>query len=386
MLRSYNICVLIDKTVLSIHHGVRRYLMTLCAALEAQGHSVHLLDGTRSDRFEALALERGLLVDNGFCGNRLVGSSRRELLAKVRSGSNELLSHSSGIGSVPQQFADTWPSRFDLCILGAPWIKNQHLRLPDSDRFVCIAYDAIPNLYYFSNPQDRGLHMFAHAHYQGYHWADQEADGIFCISEITARQCEMFGFGQRNGLSVLPPMIPPGYRTLNFDQVKTPRGRVGLLAAPFDRRKGLLSIPRLVNAGHFDSLLIYGRPRCSHDDLVAFFEQLEIEDVEWWCDVDFYKQVELYTRAKVLIFPSLNEGLGFPVLEAYACGTSVLTSNIDPLNTLVLPEDLLADTEEERARQINRRVDERVDPMKYRRFVDELCSSNKLGLIPESVQ
>ncbi len=37
--------------------------------------------------------------------------------------------------------------------------------------------------------------------------------------------------------------------------------------------------------------------------------------------------IQLYNIAELLIFPSLYEGFGFPVLEAMACGTKVLTSN-----------------------------------------------------------
>lgn len=386
MSRSYDICILIDETVLTVHHGVRRYLMTLSATLRKQGHRVHLIDGTHPDRHEALVLERNLLVDNGFSGNCLVGGSRREILKYVRSGCAEKLKHTPAKAAFRREPVDTFPSHFDLCVIGAPWIIKTNLRPPEANRYVCVAYDAIPNLYYFNNPQDDGLHLFAHAHYLGYRWADEKADGLFCISDLTARQCQMFGFGQRNGLHMLPPMIPPGYLTLDAARMKVPRSRVALLAAPFDRRKGLLSMPHLVNAGNFDSLRIFGRPRCSQEDLVTFFEQLKIEDVQWWCDVDFDKQVELYTSAKVLIFPSLNEGLGFPVLEAYACGTSVLTSNIEPLNQLVLPEDLLAVDETLRAEQVCYRADEMVDPMKYRSFVESLCTSTSLGLMPETVQ
>ncbi|WP_322048489.1 glycosyltransferase family 1 protein [Paraburkholderia sp. J67] len=41
--------------------------------------------------------------------------------------------------------------------------------------------------------------------------------------------------------------------------------------------------------------------------------------------------VALYSGAQAMIFPSLNEGFGWPVIEAQACGCPVFASDIDPL-------------------------------------------------------
>jgi glycosyltransferase involved in cell wall biosynthesis len=39
----------------------------------------------------------------------------------------------------------------------------------------------------------------------------------------------------------------------------------------------------------------------------------------------------LYRLAEVFVFPSLYEGFGLPALEAMACGTPVVTSNVSSL-------------------------------------------------------
>ncbi|WP_321818099.1 MULTISPECIES: glycosyltransferase family 1 protein [unclassified Paraburkholderia] len=41
--------------------------------------------------------------------------------------------------------------------------------------------------------------------------------------------------------------------------------------------------------------------------------------------------VALYSGAQAMIFPSLNEGFGWPVIEAQACGCPVFAAGIDPL-------------------------------------------------------
>jgi glycosyltransferase involved in cell wall biosynthesis len=41
-----------------------------------------------------------------------------------------------------------------------------------------------------------------------------------------------------------------------------------------------------------------------------------------------------YCAARALLFPSLAEGFGWPIIEAMACGTSVLTTNQAPMNEI----------------------------------------------------
>lgn len=48
--------------------------------------------------------------------------------------------------------------------------------------------------------------------------------------------------------------------------------------------------------------------------------------------------VGLVRHATLLVYPSLYEGLGLPVLEAYACGTPVVGSNTSSIAELILPE------------------------------------------------
>lgn len=64
------------------------------------------------------------------------------------------------------------------------------------------------------------------------------------------------------------------------------------------------------------------------------FEQLP-QDVQLLGRVDDADLPGLYTAAELFVYPSLYEGFGLPPLEAMACGTPVLTSNVSSLPEVV---------------------------------------------------
>jgi glycosyltransferase involved in cell wall biosynthesis len=51
-------------------------------------------------------------------------------------------------------------------------------------------------------------------------------------------------------------------------------------------------------------------------------------------DVSHEELRALYARAMALLFPSLQEGFGWPVIEAQACGCPVFTSDLAPMNEI----------------------------------------------------
>ena len=55
-------------------------------------------------------------------------------------------------------------------------------------------------------------------------------------------------------------------------------------------------------------------------------ERLRLTDKIIQMDTDDTVLAYLYTRAQAFVFPSLYEGFGIPILEAFACGCPVLLS------------------------------------------------------------
>jgi len=54
---------------------------------------------------------------------------------------------------------------------------------------------------------------------------------------------------------------------------------------------------------------------------------------------------EVYSAASVFAYPTLYEGFGLPVLEAFACGSAVVTSNISSIPEIAKDAALLVDPE-----------------------------------------
>ncbi|MBI4607400.1 MAG: glycosyltransferase family 4 protein [Candidatus Rokubacteria bacterium] len=114
-----------------------------------------------------------------------------------------------------------------------------------------------------------------------------------------------------------------------------PHKNLARLIAAFSRLGA--SIPhRLVIAGRKDPRYFPG--------LSAVAERLGIGQRVVFLDyMDDQELPALYAGADVFVFPSLYEGFGLPPLEAMACGTPVVTSNVSALPEVVGNAALLVD-------------------------------------------
>jgi len=170
----------------------------------------------------------------------------------------------------------------------------------------------------------------------------ERAHRILVLSEYTARQVIEHCGVERDRIRVVPGGVDPPAQRLAPEACLRERERlVGqgsemlLTVGVLDHRKNVLNslralelLPeryRLVLAGGNG----YGSERV-HD----FIRRQGLERrVKWLGYVPRCVLVALYQSASVLLFPSLEEGFGFPMLEAMAHGLPVVTSR-----TSALPE------------------------------------------------
>jgi O-antigen biosynthesis alpha-1,2-mannosyltransferase len=171
--------------------------------------------------------------------------------------------------------------------------------------------------------------------------AAERSDLIIAVSAFTAKQVEQF-------LGVDPArirIIHHGVRPVALTETPRAKEPMILSVGAIQRRKNTVRLVeafeqldsgwKLVLAGSsgFDSedaiQRIAGSPRRQDIQLLGYVPDSELE--------------ELYQRAAIFAFPSLDEGFGMPVLDAMARGVPVLTSNVSAMPEVAGGAALLVD-------------------------------------------
>ena len=92
-------------------------------------------------------------------------------------------------------------------------------------------------------------------------------------------------------------------------------------------------------------LVLAGKPHHRHTKyLKQLAHSLKIFEKMVLLDYVPYKDLpDLYRSASAFVYPSLWEGFGIPVLEAWACGTPVITSKGTPMEEIVGTAGIIVD-------------------------------------------
>jgi glycosyltransferase involved in cell wall biosynthesis len=193
--------------------------------------------------------------------------------------------------------------------------------------------------------------------------AAERSDLIITVSRFTA--------GQAQALLHIDParirVIPHGARRVSPDALPPKRERMILFVGAIQRRK---NIARLVEA--FEqvapgwTLVLAGSSGFGAEEaLQRIAVSKRTQDIQVLGYVSDATLKDLYRRATIFAFPSLDEGFGMPVIDAMAHGLPVLTSNrsalpevtgdaawlVDPADTASIAQGLSQLMEDEALRQ-----------------------------------
>lgn len=218
---------------------------------------------------------------------------------------------------------------------------TDHMIVPSKQTTVATLHDAVPLKYPdWVSPRMRTVKNFVMKRMA------RHADHVVAVSRFAVDELvEHFGVA-RERIHVVPNGISLDWLACD----KAPKGIVSaengqaledyfLFVGTFQPRKNLervlqayLSLPEAVRRAH--PFVIVGRAGWRCDAAVAEIEQAKAagHPVFWLRDVQTRSQLQdVYRSAHALVFASLYEGFGIPMLEAFACDIPVISSTASSL-------------------------------------------------------
>ncbi len=159
----------------------------------------------------------------------------------------------------------------------------------------------------------------------------EQSEHIICDSESTAKDVTNFFNIPYN--KITPILL--AHDANNFRVLDLHTSNYFLYIGRHDPYKNLqrliLAFAALPNYKEYELWIAGPSDRRYTSIIKAFIEEKNIQNVKFLDYVDYRELPVLINRAIALVFPSLWEGFGLPVLEAMACGTPVITSNLSSL-------------------------------------------------------
>jgi glycosyltransferase involved in cell wall biosynthesis len=173
-------------------------------------------------------------------------------------------------------------------------------------------------------------------------WGLQSADHTIAVSSITAKDVEQKLNIKLENITVVPDAVDSLFSPLQGEGIESFRLKYGILpeticllhvgaVAP---RKNISTILKVLETLRSQNLPIHLLKTGENfsDEQKTFIQTYDLENfITHLGKVDRRVLVQVYNAADILLFPSLYEGFGMPVLEAMACGTPVITSNVSSL-------------------------------------------------------
>jgi len=172
------------------------------------------------------------------------------------------------------------------------------------------------------------------------------ADAVIVPSEAVKGDVTRILGLPRERVFVIPEAAGPAFHPQDAVAIEAVRRRYGL-EGPFllsvgslepgkNRERLLQAFARVRARGLKHSLVVAGQRAWRYEGEAPLARRLGLADsVRFLGHVPQADLPALYSAADLFVFPSLYEGFGLPALEAMACGTPVVASNVSALPEVV---------------------------------------------------
>jgi glycosyltransferase involved in cell wall biosynthesis len=201
---------------------------------------------------------------------------------------------------------------------------------PPSKAFkITTIHDLAPFLYPNLFPRDI-IRNIVDTHKSKLILARQESKRVIVPTIATKNDLVKLGFDQ-SIIRVIPEAVSEEFKKLNAFQIDGIKSKYNIhgkymLAVGLDPRKNTDRIIKSfehASAGKDVKLVFIGQSK--------YMKIKENRNIRILGQVPMAALPALYSGAEALIYPSLYEGFGLPILEAMACGCPVITSNISSM-------------------------------------------------------
>jgi glycosyltransferase involved in cell wall biosynthesis len=179
----------------------------------------------------------------------------------------------------------------------------------------------------------------------------QRARRIIAVSAHTADEITHLFHIPRERIDVIHHGVDPSFHPRPVEEITAFRRRQGLpdrfvlAVGTLEPRKNYTKLVEAfsrIDDGRVKLVLVGGKGWL-YKDLFAKVETLGLDERVIFAGYVPNNELPLwYNAATAFAYPSLYEGFGMPILEAQACGTPVLTSNIPPMTEAAGDAALLA--------------------------------------------
>ena len=176
-------------------------------------------------------------------------------------------------------------------------------------------------------------------------WPVRSARKITIISPSTAKEVKDLIPGAETKLVYIPNCISDEWLSTDTKQREKVRY---ILTVGTKKNKNLERIIRACQDTEV-CLIIVGK---LSDEQQKLLNNCKLEYVVW-TNLQYKQIYKLYLQSDIVMFPSLYEGFGLPILEAQAIGRPLITSDIEPMSSVAGRGAL------------------KVDPL----YVEQLCSA-----------